>query len=229
MNSYYDSTHVWAKAKLIPLNCDTSVNLVVNMYEFPAHGNGNGHIEGHVNGSNNHNKEISTPLFATITLVSSNNEVIATTTSDEFGFYSFDNIQEGNYSILIDIPGLLQQETYNISITPEIQTVADINFIIKSVDGAYAIYQDDFLSSEINLNFEIKTYPNPFNNSITVEQQFSNGTLEIVDFKGSVIKTINFNEAKFVIDLSKFENGIYNLNLRNSDGCILSKKIIKIE
>lgn len=228
MNSYYDSTHVWAKAKLVPLNCDTAVNLIVNMYEFPVHGNGNGHIEGHVNGSNNQ-KSTSSPVCATITLVSSTNQVIASTTSDEFGFYSFDNIPEGNYSILIDIPGLAQQETYSVTINPEIQTVADLNFIVKSVEGNYAIYQDVILNTENIQKFEIQTYPNPFKNSISIEQPFTFGTIEIIDFKGSVIKIEGFNENQFNLDLSNFENGIYNLNVRNNDGLILSHKILKIE
>ncbi len=89
-------------------------------------------------------------------------------------------------------------------------------------------------NSSLENSPNISIYPNPFKNSLFVELKqdllTSNENLEIIiyDLLGRTIKRIGqINKAKFEIDLSDLNNGIFIYNISNENGILGKGKIIK--
>jgi len=77
----------------------------------------------------------------------------------------------------------------------------------------------------------LKAYPNPTNNVLYVTLDLpkkSNGTLSIIDLLGNVIheeKITNKIADSYVIDMSKYSAGVYQV-LLNTDAGVSSQKVI---
>lgn len=70
-------------------------------------------------------------------------------------------------------------------------------------------------------------YPNPANETVTVEHDFKNATLELIDVNGRVVHSHKAPKPKNVIDLRPFAKGIYYIRLVTNLNQILSvKKLI---
>ncbi|MDP6821105.1 MAG: FG-GAP-like repeat-containing protein [Candidatus Marinimicrobia bacterium] len=87
---------------------------------------------------------------------------------------------------------------------------------------------ESFLPEEIRLN---DPYPNPFNNSTTLEIQVEKDTkskLHIYDLKGQEVATFNVQLQKSImnhykINFSDFPSGIFFINIQSSEFSILKK------
>lgn len=87
---------------------------------------------------------------------------------------------------------------------------------------------ESFLPEEIRLN---DPYPNPFNNSTTLEIQVekdTKSTLHIYDLKGQGIATFNVQLQKSImnhykINFSDFPSGIYFVNIQSSEFSVMKK------
>ncbi len=87
---------------------------------------------------------------------------------------------------------------------------------------------ESFLPEEIRLN---DPYPNPFNNSTTLEIQVEKDTkskLHIYDLKGQGIATFNVQLQKSImnhykINFSDFPSGIYFVNIQSSEFSVMKK------
>jgi hypothetical protein len=75
----------------------------------------------------------------------------------------------------------------------------------------------------------LSIYPNPFNNRLFIElkyQDFKNGTIEINDFTGKRIKTIDMKSAIIEINTRDLNNGLYILKIK-TDKEIFIQKIVR--
>jgi len=76
---------------------------------------------------------------------------------------------------------------------------------------------------------QVKIFPNPFINSVTVEDlddNISDYSIEIVDISGRVVASFqNLNTQ--ILDLSQLERGMYFLYLKHDNAIISVKKLIK--
>lgn len=73
----------------------------------------------------------------------------------------------------------------------------------------------------------VKLYPNPANESLTVEHDFKNATLDLIDANGKVVHSQNAPTKRTIVDLRRFAKGIYYVRLVTSLNQILSlKKLI---
>jgi len=87
---------------------------------------------------------------------------------------------------------------------------------------------ESFLPEEIRLN---DPYPNPFNNSTTLEIQVEKDTkskLHIYDLKGQEVATFNVQLQKSImnhykINFSDFPSGIYFVNIQSSEFSVMKK------
>lgn len=92
---------------------------------------------------------------------------------------------------------------------------------IVSTDSSYT-------GIECFYNNNIKIYPNPVNNTITIDiDNFSPLELNLYDIIGRLILKQNLFNRINKVDLNKIINGIYFLNLKNDKGTIYIQKIIK--
>ena len=82
------------------------------------------------------------------------------------------------------------------------------------------------LVSNTNIDNNVKVFPNPAKNSISIETSFSNYSINLKNVLGKNIlslRNISYNKR---IDVSKFRNGTYVLEIATNSEKIISKIII---
>ena len=72
---------------------------------------------------------------------------------------------------------------------------------------------------------EINVFPNPSNDKIEITG-LHNGTIEIFNIQGQIIKTLNITNTNTTIDISELSSGAYAIKIVTDDGTIV-KKFIK--
>lgn len=73
----------------------------------------------------------------------------------------------------------------------------------------------------------IKSYPNPVKDIYNIEAQGKIKSVKVFDVSGKQLLTKEINEAKSQIDFSKFNSGVYVVNITMEDGSTTSSKVIK--
>ncbi|MGE0637109.1 MAG: YCF48-related protein [Bacteroidia bacterium] len=100
--------------------------------------------------------------------------------------------------------------------------VGDDGVIIKTVNGGVGIHEAD-------VNEDLRIYPNPAANSITLEIQLigQQSSVKIYDVRGQqIFETVNNKQKKLSIDVSGFAAGLYVIQLQSQQG-VVSKKFMK--
>lgn len=100
------------------------------------------------------------------------------------------------------------------------------NFLTENIDNY--IYNSTLKIPENEvLKKEITLYPNPANNTLTLDFiQQQNTTLSIFDIQGKQLLYQNITEVKTELDISSFAKGIYIIKVQ-SDKEILQSKFVK--
>jgi len=103
----------------------------------------------------------------------------------------------------------------------------NLNFTIVGCPGTTSSEN----APELNFNDKISVYPNPSNQSITinVSQHYSeNLTYQITNLKGQLLDNGTINSPEKQVDISAFPDAIYILSVYEQQGYkITSRKIIK--
>jgi len=153
--------------------------------------------------------------------------VVANTTTDSSGSYTFDNVPVGSYTIFVDIPGLGMTATYSVDVTSTDTVFINKDFFVDSIGTIDTVRNFGILTqtfySEVNNN-HLRVYPNPFTNNLKLDLNLSEKTevtIELFDLLGKMITTSS---------KTKFEAGNYNktieLGENNPPGVYLIKVIL---
>ena len=223
--AYVDSVYNWNDSSPFEIECGSyqSFNLDIIELQEP---NGSGAISGYVfNAGQSANPDYgqsesmaSVPVVLVDTEnIMENTELpspVGYTLSDDLGMFQFDNVPPGNYSIVVDIPGLLMFESYNIEVIAD-QSFEAQNFYVVTDDG---IYTNTVLTVSGNDEFnQLGVYPNPFNNTLYVN--CSNPGVcppyqwQLIDVLGNIIQIGNCASGNCRIDVASLGAGIYYVNL----------------
>jgi len=239
-NTYYDSTYNWQDATILTTinNCDT-INLNVPLVTYTPATGGQCRIYGLVR----YDGSLAPVQNAMVYLRYQPNQDLARFEYTNLnGYYSIDNIANGNYKLFVDIPGLPQITNHHIIVNPNDTVFADVNFIVDttsiSKDYGFGIYADStgWISVPLNNteNIHISVFPNPFNQQLTLSGNLSkteNISAEIFDNLGKLIfeypeKQYVENEVKLTFPTSKLISGIYYLKVTVGNNVYI-KKIAK--
>ena len=79
---------------------------------------------------------------------------------------------------------------------------------------------------EISKKDDVKIYPNPASNVLTIECTVQGAELKMMDVLGNEIKKEKFNN-KTQIDVSDLKQGVYFLNITGLKGFIIKKIIVQ--
>ncbi len=127
------------------------------------------------------------------------------------------SIQSGKYFLLADV--FSNSKKLNIG----------LNMYVLPIEIGFD--QQIIRPSTSNINVKQSIYPNPFTNKLTINLESEPiSTIEIFNFTGQLIKRINYgnpNSLHVEIDLSELSNGNYHINVRDKEGNIFNKTIIK--
>jgi YVTN family beta-propeller protein len=79
--------------------------------------------------------------------------------------------------------------------------------------------------NEIGLTGQIKVYPNPATNTITIESP-QNAVIEITNIQGQLLKALAANSGNTNVDVSAFPSGVYIVEVKTKEG-VAVKKFVK--
>jgi hypothetical protein len=142
-NNIMNQVTSWQDATPIALGCNQWADLNLTFAAINEVLNGTGSISGIVSYSNGEpqgaramikaSTQVGDVLVSNAPVVlrkKANGQVIARTTTDENGIYNFENLPDDEYEIVVDIPGLAMESTYDVTISSTESEVENRNFVI---------------------------------------------------------------------------------------------------
>gem|GEM_PF-5975739 len=232
--TYYGNTWKWEDALTVSIPACNNILADITMYTFPLATGGQCRAYGTVmydNGGPVENanvyllyKPVNTPAILELT--------------DASGYYSLNNIPNGNYKIQVDIPGLPQVTTHHITVNSNDTLFPDVNFIVDTIniskEYGYGIYADSNfvygIGEPLSAKHPVHIYPVPFSNELFMESyNDGNITIEWYSQDGRMISSSEANiiEGRNRLDIPYcIDNGIFYLKVV-SGNTVYIKKIVK--
>ena len=99
----------------------------------------------------------------------------------------------------------------DVIMNPEINTSHTV------VEGEHILGLTSFDQETISL------YPNPANSIVQVSgiDNYVQGTLQVIDISGRIVKTLIIDQDDMSIDVNQFSEGVYILTLQRENVCLL--------
>ena len=151
--------------------------------------------------------------------------------TDNNGNFNFSNLPSADYKLIVDIPGLFMDSTYYISISKKSLDYPGLSFFYDSTI-VHRYYNVGIVDHNINSNYDVTVYPNPFSDNATVYISNPDNdnrliTLTIFDVVGKKVKEINAeNTDRVGISSEGLTKGLYIYELRVNREIVSSGKII---
>ena len=95
-----------------------------------------------------------------------------------------------------------------------------------TINTAVYKYGEATYASNVNL-IDIKLYPNPAHNNITVTVPEANSDVSIINANGQVVFSKEFNSNKFDVDITSLPAGNYLIKVKTNKGSIVKKFVKK--
>jgi hypothetical protein len=202
--------------------------VIVNNAALP--GSGSGIVNGSINNIRMETFEILYVYLyaipATKAATPDGYELVAVTTVDANGHYSFNNLPEGTYKVLVDIPDYETQPSPEIKIAQG-QQVANVNF---SVDENSHTVTAELLPTgvaDVETWHAASLYPNPFTGSVHLTGA-EGSVLQVITANGTVVHTQKVVNPDETINLEKLPAGMYLFRLEK-DGKAKTIKAVKVD
>lgn len=152
---------------------------------------------------------------ADVFLMDGNNELLASTTSDANGNYSFDNLPVGEYEVMVD---LLNFEPYphTAIITEEDATLSTKDFIVEG--GIVRPVEEGVGIGSFTVDAAISVFPNPAKDVVFVEGE-EIATVSVFNLLGAQIQTMaGSNADRMEVSLTDLAPGQYILKIEDNSG-----------
>ena len=168
-NTYYKLALQWKTATSVLASCDSAMVVDIVVKELPPLG-GTSDLKGKViiDGANKWGRAKGDPVPGVDVLLEQiPGGVVATTITSQNGDYTFAKVPQGDYTIHVDVPGLEQQDSYDINVMTEDTSVSELDFFI----GEEEIYIAPTVSIRevVSDIATISIYPNPYSNFTNIE------------------------------------------------------------
>ncbi len=138
-------------------------------------------------------------------------DIVAYIETDDFGLYYFENVPNGEYFMIVDIPGLPMMDNYDVEIIDN-TIVGELDFVVEdegiTTPGATAIEPE-----ELKL---VRIFPNPGNGNLHMELRNSGDyRVRVFDTLGKMLEYRDFISVSGLIelDISDQKRGIYLISI----------------
>jgi len=145
-NNIMNQVTSWQDATPIALACNQWADINLTFAAINAVLNGTGSISGVISYSDapdlvagkatiKASSEAGEILMSNVPVIlrrKSNHEIVARTTTDENGIYTFENLVDDEYEIVVEIPGVDMETTYDVTITESVDNVENRNFVVTN-------------------------------------------------------------------------------------------------
>ena len=222
--TYFGDTTNWIDATPIITNTLTSPGHNIHL-QYHATPTGSGLITGQLGLNNSIMRTTQTNPIPGIGIVVKKNPgggAIRAAVTGTNGGFSVGSLDNGNYDLFVDIPGLYMAGTYSFSISGG-TILSNLDFTV----GSYSIHPNSSLVSVNNIaalpsTNVISAYPNPYTSNTTISLNLTESTsvlLEVYNTLGEKIVTLDDSQKQIGIHT-------YNFNaksLNNSAGVYFIK------
>ena len=157
------------------------------------------------------------------------NDFYTQTVTDANGAYSFGNLPDGNYEIMIDIPGYTQTSTYSFTVNSSSTDMDDLDFLIDDNE----IFTSGFMGLPVLEKQDLAIYPNPTTGmfNIVLPENLKNFEVSVYNCVGAKVwgESVENNFASvFAGDLSAMSKGIYIVRVVG-ENTVSETRIVKSE
>lgn len=215
--SYADTGTSWQNATVFNIPCSGGAYVNFLCSPFASIGSGSGSLSGKVvegigfGQKPNGVQAPGNPIGGVVVKGGRNpgGQFFAQTTTDVNGDYSFNNLPDGNYFVLVDIPGLDTTSTHHVDIFGG-NTINNLGFVAGS-NGVSPSTSINVKEIE-RVKYSLHIFPNPTKNQFNIEflvPEKSEISIQIIDVLGKYSKNL-FHENNYI---GKFSSD-FNLNLK---------------
>ncbi len=242
--TYYPFSEQWEKATHILVNDKASLlGLDIILNDIPVF-EGKGQVEGSVfvvdttDILKSTKERLGRPSSkATVILVGNTKtkstktdwEVIAVTETNEDGEFAFIGIEDGDYIVQVDVPGL-PSDYYEVTVADG-AFISSIDFLIE--EGKVTKLNDDPVSDEKHMYDQneinsIVVYPIPASNQLNIlSKDYGKAFLTIYNIQGAILLSAELSQGINNIDISAIPSGNYIMKVSTKSG--LASKALIIE
>lgn len=232
--TYYPDKVSWEDGTNIVVTEDTTLNVNVTAIGVPiltsADGDGevNGNIsfEGETKGSKGKPVREATVVLIGKDFAKDGGTFVAMVTTDADGNYTITNVPDGAYSMLVDIPGLSQVSTYDVTISSN--KITDKDFVItnQGIEASNTTSVEQPLMELV----EFKAWPNPVADYLKIQTVDAGiKRIEIISILGQKVadEVYPSMETEITVDVSGLNPGLYFLRVHSTRGPGLKKIIVR--
>ena len=244
-NIYFNGANLWQDANSISFSCGNTVNQTINLPAYVVPVTGNAIISGRILADANYQGKTNVqgdPIPGVDVSLEQNpgSVMLATTTTDANGNYSFFNVspsQTGTwYSLLVNIPGFGLDSTYDYIVVGAGQASIHNDYLV----GDSTIYIDSLLSATLNsvksivqsdLVNKFESYPNPYSGQTTIEYtiaEIASVKLDVYNALGqrvSAMLNTNQSAGNYKYAFGGYGIGVYYVRLVVNDKISIMKMV----
>lgn len=212
LNGYYTDALIWEDATHILFTTDNSNVHEIDLETLPAPLDGEGAISGTVIDNRNKNtseieQEKNVSIYDLFLINRNTQQPVSATKNAADGKYIFENVNVGNYIILIDVPGMAIMLVNEVSLINETDEIENVNYTITD-EGVYG----NSPSSVTNIVPEkLNVYPNPATDYIYVSGLTGKSEVRIYDVNGRMI--LQTTDSEVAINISQLKSGTYLIQI----------------
>lgn len=216
--TYTNEVFAWPLAELLPVGCDQTTSATIELIALPNPGLFPGNAAGNVYfvtpgmavEDTNRGMFEGDPIPGVPIILTKDTVAFQISFTGISGDYAFLNLPEGNYSIVVDIPGLPQVETHSFEVIQANAEFTQLNFYVDPESGIYI--------TDINTVAEYggpnapMIYPNPAVTHLNFESD-EVSVVTVCDLSGRMVLThtaaIGFN----TLSVAGLPAGMYVLHM----------------
>lgn len=227
--TYYNLTAQWQLAQELTIasSCFDSAYVDIDLIELPSN-SGTGAVNGRlVEGSGLFNKAPGEPLGdIDITLNQSpGGTIMAATTTDSLGYFTFINLPMGTYTVYADMMGYdVTLQTIDINATtPSYDVVLCSDTAIDMIDMCEMTVTSVKKLATTN---QLSIYPNPAKDVVNIVYNGNEAlNLEVTDITGKKVMSQTLKTK--TIDVSTLNQGLYFVRLYNQQNDFVQKLVVE--
>lgn len=227
--TYYNLTAQWQLAQELTIasSCFDSAYVDIDLIELPSN-SGTGAVNGRlVEGSGLFNKAPGEPLGdIDITLNQSpGGTIMAATTTDSLGYFTFINLPMGTYTVYADMMGYdVTLQTIDINATtPSYDVVLCSDTAIDMIDMCEMTVTS---VNKVVATNKLKIYPNPAKDVVNIVYNGNEAlNLEVTDITGKRVMSQTLKTK--TIDVSTLNQGLYFVHLYNQQNDFVQKLVVE--
>ena len=224
LNTYYNGSSSVITAKQIDSGSITSNNIKLVMLNKTS-GTGNGSISGHVvskEGPVSGTNPLGLAAANVDVVLKQDGKIVANTTTDIEGKYSFNALPEGIFNVEVEQLGYVLNVIEKATITANSMNLTNVNFTIWT-SGTITEVKDLREVAVVNM------YPNPTNGQLNiVSSKDRPAIVSVFNAVGKEILRKNYlSGAAINIDLSGNVSGIYLVKLESEGESVIRRIILR--